>query len=174
MSASAMSKPRSDEYAHDYEKYVSLVAEEDILAALDRQVEETLAVLKSIPEDRADFRYAEGKWSIKELIGHIIDSERVFAYRALRFARNDQTPLAGFEQDDYARNDSLSKCSLSDLAEEFEHVRKANLLFFRRLDDQAWARRGAGSGNEFTVRALAYIILGHERHHLSVLRARYV
>ncbi|MBD0324821.1 MAG: DinB family protein [Pyrinomonadaceae bacterium] len=168
-------RPERDEYVPDYERYISLVpAEEDVLTTLDRQFEDTLETLRGIPEERGDFRYAEGKWSIKELVGHLADSERIFGYRALRFARNDQTPLPGFEQDDYVRGGRFGACRLSDLVDELENVRKANMSLFRHLDEEAWARRGDANGSMISVRAIVYIIAGHEAHHMRILRERYL
>jgi uncharacterized damage-inducible protein DinB len=168
-------RPETDEYVPYYQKYISLVPEEtDVLTTLDRQFENTLATLRSIPEERGDFRYAEGKWSIKELVGHLTDSERIFGYRALRFARNDQTPLPGFEQDDYVSNGRFGERRLSDLVEELEHLRRANLSLFRHLDSEAWMRRGDANGSLISVRAIVYIVAGHEIHHMRILRERYL
>jgi len=167
-------RPVEGEYVPYYGRYVALVADGDIIAALGAQLEETLALLSGIPESRAGFRYAPGKWSMKELVGHMIDSERIFAYRALRFARNDRTPLPGYEQDDYIRNASFDNTSLADLAAEFESVRRSTLYLFKHLDREAWTRRGLANDSEASVRALAYIIAGHELHHREILRTRYV
>lgn len=167
-------KPHTTEYLPYYSRYVALVPDGDILTVLRKQMEETLALLGSIPEVRADFRYAPDKWSIKELVGHMIDSERIFAYRALRFARNDKTPLPGYEQDDYVSNASFGSCKLADLASEFESVRRSNLFLFRHLDGDAWMRKGLANDSEASVRALAHIIAGHELHHREILRNRYL
>lgn len=166
--------PAKTEYAPDYERYVSLVPQGDILRTLEEQMNATLALLAGIDESQAGHRYAPGKWSIKELVGHVIDGERIFAYRALRFARNDRTELPGFEQDDYIANASFDDCTLAELAQEFEFVRKSNLLMFSHLDAEAWQRRGVASENEVSVRALAFIMAGRERHHMEVLRTRYL
>lgn len=167
-------RPEANEYAPDFGRYISLVPAGDVVATLSRQLEETLATLRGIGEEQADSRYAEGKWSIKELVGHVIDGERIFAYRALRFARNDQTPLPGFEQDDYINNARFGDYQLSELIEEFEHVRKATLSLFRHLDAGAWSRQGSANDALVSVRALAYIIAGHEAHHMNILRERYL
>lgn len=167
-------RPDATEYAPYYGKYVSLVPDADILASLSEQLGETLALLQSIPEAQADFRYAPDKWSIRELVGHLIDTERIFAYRALRFARNDQTPIEGFEQDDYIRHASFDNYPLAELTSEFAHVRHASISLFKHLDRDAWTRKGTASDNEVSVRALAYIIAGHELHHLEILRSRYL
>lgn len=174
MTTTTIGKPDETEYNPYYGKYVSLVSGDDILATLGGQLPETLALLRSVPESQAGFRYAAGKWSIKELVGHMIDAERIFAYRALRFARNDTTPLPGYEQDDYIRNASFDACSLADLTAELESVRRATLFLFKHLEGEAWMRRGMASESEVSVRALAYIIAGHELHHAGVLRDRYL
>lgn len=166
--------PDVTEYQPYYEKYVSLVPKGDILKTLAEQLESSLALLRSIDESRAGWRYAPDKWSIKELVGHIIDTERIFAYRALRFARHDQTPLSGFEQDDYVRHGRFDARNLEDLRQEFEHVRRANLYMLRNLYDAAWQRRGTANGAEVSVRALAFIMAGHELHHMEILRTRYL
>jgi uncharacterized damage-inducible protein DinB len=166
--------PETTEYAPYYEKYTSLVPAGDVVATLSNQIQDTLTFLRSLSEEQAASRYASDKWSIKEVVGHIIDGERIFAYRALRFARNDQTALPGFEQDDYVRAGNFNHRRMSDLADEFEQVRRANLCLLRSLDDEAWLRRGIASDNEVSVRALAYILAGHETHHLRVIRERYL
>ena len=165
-------RPESDEYGAYYGKYISLVPEGDILVALETQAPETAALL-SRPDADGDFRYAPGKWSLKESLGHVIDAERVFSYRAMRIARNDKTPLAGFEQDDYVKYGPFGHCSLAGLVEEFLAVRKASVSLFRALDEAAWTRRGVASEKEVTVRALAYIIAGHELHHRKLFKQKY-
>lgn len=174
MTTLTINRPEATEYAPYYGKYVSLVTGDDVLAALSDQLSGTLALLRSVPESQAAFRYAAGKWSIKQLVGHMIDTERIFAYRALRFARNDETPLPGFEQDGYILNASFDACSLDDLAAEFESVRRATLFLFKHLDGEAWTRVGVASESGVSVRALAYIIAGHELHHVGILRDRYL
>jgi len=174
MTTLTIKRPAEAEYPPYFGKYVSLVAGDDILAALNDQLTETLALLRGVPEPDGGFRYAADKWSIKELFGHLIDSERIFAYRALRFARNDRTPLPGFEQDDYIRNAAFDACTLDGLAAEFESVRRATLFLFRHLDEEAWMRRGTANESEMSVRAIAYIIAGHELHHTGILRDRYL
>ena len=174
MSASATAaRPGASEYAPYYEKYVSMI-EGDVLETLERQGAETAALLGGVSEDAAASRYEPGKWSVKELVGHMIDGERIFAYRALRFARGDRTPLEGFDQDPYVAAANSDARTLRSLAEEFGHVRAATLALLRSLDPEAWARRGTASDAEVSVRALAYIIAGHEAHHVRVLRERYL
>ena len=174
MSTAAIARPHTSEYAAYYETYVSLVPDGDIVGTFERQLEETLSLIREIPETRGEFRYAEGKWTIKELIGHIIDCERVFAYRALRFGRGDSTPLSGFEQDDFVRGADFNKRSLENLADEYELVRRSTIALFGSLEADAWDRRGTANDSEVSVRGLAFIVAGHERHHLGVLKSRYL
>lgn len=174
MSEITTSRPDATEYLPYFDRYISLVPDGDILSILSEQLNETLALLQSIPEERAGFRYAPDKWSIKQLVGHMIDAERIFAYRALRFARNDATPLPGFEQDDYIRGSSFDDYPLQELAEEFASVRRATLFLFRHLSEEAWMRKGAANESEISVRALAYSLAGHELHHREILRNRYL
>jgi uncharacterized damage-inducible protein DinB len=166
--------PQPSEYAPYYGRYISLVPGQDILATLPHQIRDTQSLLAGLREEDGNLRYAPGKWSIKQVLGHLIDSERVFCYRALRFARGDQTPLPGFEQDDYVRDGPFELCRLADLLEEFTDVRKATVDFFRTLDETAWSRQGTANDNQVTVRATAYIIAGHELHHRRLLKEKYL
>jgi hypothetical protein len=174
VAASATVKPEKGEFLPYYGTYIDLVGSGDVLATLSTQMAETQALLRSLPASVATYRYAPGKWSVNEVIGHLIDSERIFAARALRFARNDATPLPGFEQDDYVRNSTFDTYPLSDLASELGSVRESTVFLFKHLGDDAWMRRGIANGAEVSVRALAYIIAGHELHHREILRARYL
>jgi hypothetical protein len=174
MTTAAYSRPDKSEYPVYCEGYISRVPAGDIVEILAGQLQESLDLFRSIPEARGGYRYAEGKWSVKEVIGHIIDSERIFAYRALRFSRGDGTPLAGFEQDDYVRGGGFDRHSLKDLIDEFEYVRRATISLFSGLDGEAWSRRGSANKNEMSVRALAFVVAGHERHHVEILRTRYL
>ncbi len=166
-------RPEPSEYAPYYERYISLVQGDNILSILDTQRRQTMLLLSGRDEEDGNFSYAPGKWSTKEVLGHLCDTERIFAYRALRIARGDTTPLPGFEQDDYVRNGPFANRSLSDLVEEFIAVRRASLSLLRNLDEAAWMRRGVASKNEVTVRALAYMIAGHELHHRKILEEKY-
>jgi uncharacterized damage-inducible protein DinB len=130
-------------------------------------MESTLELLATIPEQKADIRPMPDKWSIKEVLGHVIDAERVFSYRALRFARNDATELHRFDPDDFVRHANFGQHQLSDLAEAFESVRRATTHFFKHLNNEAWERKGLANGKKVTVRALAFIIAGHETHHIT-------
>ena len=167
-------RPANDEYLPYYSRYIQRVPEGDVVSTLNSQIGETLALLRGLPESVATYRYAPDKWSVNEMVGHVIDTEKIFGYRALRFARGDRTPIPGYEQDDYVRGSSANAYPLSELADELETVRKATLYFFRHLDDEAWSRRGTANNAEVSVRALAYIIAGHELHHREMLRSRYL
>jgi hypothetical protein len=174
MSSAPSLKPAPDEYAPYFERYISRVPEGDIQSILEQQLVETLEFLARIPEARAGHRYAEGKWSIKEVIGHLIDGERVFAYRALCFARGDAASLPGFEQDDYVKTGQFDQRTLSDLAEEYGLVRRSTIALFKGLAKEAWLGKGVANENSVTVRAIAYIMAGHVRHHMDVIRDRYL
>jgi hypothetical protein len=171
--AFTVARPQAGEYAPYYDRYISLIQEDDILNTLDQQRRQTMLVLSGRDEEDGDFRYAPEKWSAKEVLGHICDSERIFAYRALRIARADATPLEGFEQDDYVRKGPFAQRPLADLVEDFIAVRRATLSLLRNLDEAAWVRRGIANKNEVSVRALAYIIAGHELHHRRILEEKY-
>ncbi|MDP9193560.1 MAG: DinB family protein [Acidobacteriota bacterium] len=167
-------RPDATEYAQFYAGYVANVPENDILAAIEQQSTETQKLLASLDETKAAYRYAEEKWSVKEVLGHIIDAERVFAYRALAIARGETQPLPGFEEKDYVRTASFDSWKLGDLAEHYALVRRSNIVLFQNIPDAAWDNRGIASDNPITVRAIAWIIVGHERHHVKVLRERYL
>jgi hypothetical protein len=169
-----ITRPQPGEYDPYYERYISLVQSDDVLAALERQFPETASLLGSRGAARADFRYAPEKWSVKEVVGHLSDTERIMSYRALRIARGDKTPIEGFEQDDYVPNGRFGQRTLADLLAEFGDIRKATLDLFRSLDVEAAARRGVANQKEITARALAYIIAGHELHHRRILEERYL
>lgn len=167
-------RPAPTEYAPYYETYVRLVEDADIAELLARQIDETVTFYREMTEARANHRYAAGKWSAKELLGHVSDTERVFQFRAFCFARGDAGPLPGFEQDDYARVAGAGSRPWTGLIDELKTVRAASVSLFRSLDDAALERRGVANNNPVTVRALGYIIAGHERHHLAVLKERYL
>ncbi len=164
-------KPDASEYAPNYGMYISRVEGDDVLAAL---ADTSVAELRSVSEEASLTRYAPGKWSLREVLGHVIDAERIFAYRALRFARNDPTELPGFEQDDLIPAAHFDQRPWADLLAEFELVRRGNLLLFAGFDREAWLRQGVASRNRISVRALAYVIAGHELHHMRVIRTKYL
>lgn len=168
-----LERPRPGEYNPYYDRYISLIPGNDVIATLASQLPKTVALLSARSEQDGDLRYAPGKWSVKEALGHMIDTERIMTYRALRIARNDRTPIEGFEQDDYVRDGPHADISLAELIEEFSAVRTATLAFFRHLRPTDWTRRGTANDNEITVRALGFVIAGHEVHHRQILEERY-
>jgi uncharacterized damage-inducible protein DinB len=169
----AVSRPEPGEYAPYYETYISKVKGSDIVGILEAQSLQTVHLFAARSERDGNFRYAPDKWTVKEVLGHVNDAERIFAYRALRIARGDQTPLPAFEQNDYVRSGNFAERTLVDLAEEFELVRAASIALFKSLQKEAWQRRGVASKNEVSVRALAFIVAGHELHHREILEERY-
>ena len=166
-------RPTQAEFASFYAGYVSLVPENDIMTVLEGQTAEVFQQTRAFVPKREEFRYADGKWSVREVLGHMTDAERVFGFRAFCFSRGDENALPGFEQDDYVARAGFDRCSLADLVKEFGQLREANLTVLRRLDDNAWRRMGTASGKPVSVRALAYIMAGHVRHHLHILSTRY-
>ena len=166
-------KPQTGEYAPYYETYISKVPEGDIIAVLEKQHKEMTDFLENIQKDKSNFSYAPGKWSVKEVIGHINDVERVFGYRALRISRKDETPIPGFEQDDYVANSNLKNIPIGDSIKEFSFLRQGNLMMFKSFADEMWLNKGIASNNNVTVRAIAYIIAGHADHHIGVLKEKY-
>ena len=169
-----MKRPEKTEYAEYYDRYVSLVEETDIISAMQKQLEEVSATFSQIAEEQGLNTYEEGKWTIKELLGHLIDGERIFAYRAFRFSRADETPLPGFDQDPYIENGNYNSVKLADLLEELVFLRKSNIYFLKNLSENAWNNVGVASDNPITVRALAYCMVGHITHHLNILKDRYL
>jgi hypothetical protein len=168
-----MERPEPTEYAEFYANYVSKVPGSDVLGVLESQRVQMLQLFAGRSERDGNFRYAPGKWTVKEVLGHVTDTERIFTYRALRIARGDQTPLPGFEQDDFVKNGAFSERTLAGLADEFALVRAASLALFRSFPEQSWPQRGVASQKEVTVRALAFITAGHQIHHRLILEERY-
>ncbi len=169
-----LGRPGVDEYAPSYAGYVNAVPDGELLMLLRDQLAETEALLREFSGARGDHRYAPGKWTVKEVVGHIADSERVFSYRALRFARGDRTPLPGFEQEDYIRGGNFAARPLPEIAGELRSVRMATITLFAGMSEEALMRRGPANNAEVSVRALAWIIAGHERHHARIVRERYL
>jgi uncharacterized damage-inducible protein DinB len=168
-----MNRPEATEYADYYAKYISKVPGSDVLSVLESQRLQMLQLFAGRSERDGSFRYAPGKWTVKEVLGHITDTERIFSYRALRIGRGDQTPLPGFEQDDYVRNSESGGRTLAGLAEEFGAVRTASISLLRSFNEEAWSRRGMASQKEVTVRAIGFMIAGHQIHHRIILEERY-
>jgi hypothetical protein len=166
-------RPQPDEYAPYFQRYIDNVSEDDILAALKAQMDETGARLRKIDEERSAFRYAPGKWTIKQVVGHMGDTERILAYRALSIARGETNPLPGFDEDSYVRGADFDSWPFADLVDSLGIVRRANVLMCSHLPEEAWWRRGLAAQSPSTPLGLAFAILGHERHHLRVLREKY-
>lgn len=167
--------PEPNEYKPAFGGYIAKAQSvTDPVDSLERQLDEVLAELRALDPAKRLHRYAAGKWSIQEVLGHLIDTERIFAYRALRIARADQTPLPGFEENDYAVAAESDSADWNGLVAEFEHLRRSNILMFRSLPHAAWTRIGTASGAPMSVRAMAYIMYGHVAHHLDILRQRYL
>jgi len=167
-------RPQKGDYAEYFEKYVALVPGGDFLELLKEQKKDLLGLLSPLTDEQGDFRYAPEKWSIKEVIGHINDAERIFSYRLLRIARGDQTPLPSFEQDSYIKTGNFGARTLKDLLEEFSLIRESTIALVLSMDDAAWLRRGVASQREITATAMAFIIAGHVRHHRNLLEERYL
>ncbi|MCH9649948.1 MAG: DinB family protein [Deltaproteobacteria bacterium] len=167
-------RPDPSEYAEYYGTYIDKVPDGPFLEMLRQQHEETQAFLSELGEARGEYRYAAGKWSVKEVVGHMTDTERVFAYRGLCFARGDEGPLPGMDQDPYVEQAHFEDRTLADIAAEWQDLRRSDLRLFGSFRPEVWSRGGVASGCRFTVRSIAYIVLGHEIHHLGVLRDRYL
>jgi len=167
-------RPAADEHIPYFGKYIALVPESDALAALEHQLDDMLPLLRGLSEAQGALRYAPGKWSIKQVLGHLIDTERVFAYRAMRFARADSTDLPGFDENPYAEAADSDARTLASLVKELEMLRRANIEMFAGLPAEAWSRRGTANGNPVSVRALAFITAGHGWHHMAIVRERYL
>lgn len=166
-------RPSATEYPPYVQRYIDLVPDEDITAGLEKQGKDTLALLRSLSEEKASSRYAPEKWSVKQVVRHFTDAERIFAYRALAIARGETQPLPGFDENSYAAASDADQRQIRDLADEYEAVRRSTIALFRGLSPEAWKRAGTANDNPATPRGLAYTILGHERHHLRVLREKY-
>lgn len=164
---------KPDEYGSFYKGYIEQVGSGDIIDILKDQMHQTYTLINSLTAKQAGYRYSEGKWTVKEVIGHLIDSERIFAYRALCFARNETKSQPGFDQDDYVKKGNFTQRPLQSLGDEYFSLRNATILLFDSFSDEIMLRKGTANDNTFSVRALAYIIAGHERHHLKVLEDKY-
>ena len=169
-----MEHPAENEYPAFYQKYVSLIPNGNILQMMEKQNEQFCEFLATVSEDKANYSYEKGKWSVKEVIGHLIDVELAFLYRAWRFSRNDKAKLHGFEQDDFIANSDFSKLTLSELVEQFYHMRKAAIPMFSSFTDEMWSRKGTANGGSFTVKSIAYIMVGHVIHHMKMIHSKYL
>lgn len=169
------SQLQPSEYASYYGNYIAQVSEEyTLIEELEISLHRFIKFVQNIPMDKFDYRYAEGKWTIKDIIQHIIDAERVFAYRALRFARNDKTALPGFEENDYVAEANSGKRTIMELLTELSAVRHATLLLFKSFNSEQMLRSGIASNNPMSVRALGFVIIGHQNHHQKVFEERYL
>jgi hypothetical protein len=165
-------RPEPTEYAGFFQGYVDLVPEVDVLPVMATQLDEMLDFFQRVPDASASVLHAPYTWTFKEVVGHITDGERVFGYRALRFGRGDTTPLAGFDENTFAQAANYNRLAFTDVVSEFEAARRSNLWLFRNMPDDAWSRQGEANKSVVSVRALAYIIVGHSRHHMAILRKR--
>ena len=169
-----MHRPEKSEYDPYYERYISLIIDNDIVPVLAGLLTELQDLFTALPEERGTYAYETGKWTIKEVLSHLIDGERIFAYRVFRIARGDKTPIEGFEQDGYIENSHANERSFAELLDEFNLLRRANVLFFKNLDNDDWVRTGTANDVEISVRAIAFVMAGHIRHHITILRSRYL
>lgn len=167
-------RPQKQDHIGYFEYYINLVPENDIISALKNNGDSISSFFKSIPSDKADFKYAEGKWSIKQLLNHIIDTERILSYRALRFSRGDNQMVLSFDENLYADNANLSKSGLNLLIEEFETVRKATILQYSQLSDKELALKGSSPSGENSVLSIGYMLCGHATHHVNIIKERYL
>ena len=169
-----MNRPETNEFAPYYNTYISLIDGDNVLPVLEAQPAEVRALFSDVPEEKGTFAYEPGKWTIKEMLSHLIDGERMFAYRILRISRGDKTPIEGFEQDGYIENSNANNRPFAELLEEFDLQRRSNMLLLNNLSDEDSRRMGNASDKAVSVRALTYIMAGHVKHHLLILRERYL
>ena len=169
-----MRRPAKEEYAAYYEGYINLVEGDDPIKVMEIQGVKTYELINGLSEEQANHKYADGKWSVKEVIGHVMDTERVMAYRALCFARGEKQKLPGFEQDDYAAAANFGKRRLPEIAAEFRLVRNANIAMFKSFDEATLNKIGNANGKDTSVLAFLYIIAGHELHHIKIIKEKYL
>ena len=162
------------EYPDRFEVYIKCVESVDILLQLKQSKQKTIDFFKSVPVDKADYAYAAGKWTIKEVLLHLIDTERIMAYRGLRIARADKTPIVGFEQDDYVATSGANERTMFSLITEYDVLRDSSIAMYTHFSDDMWAQTGIACGDVFSVLASAYVIAGHERHHIRIIEERYL
>jgi hypothetical protein len=169
-----MDRPTPEEYPEYYNQYLNLVKEGDIINILEEQSLYVQKFIASIPEEKGNSTYGFGKWTVKEIFGHLIDSERILTYRALRIARKDKQPIPGYEQDDYVKNAKYYRKTLKEIADEMLLLRAANLKFFQSFDSEDMIQRGVANEHELTVRAILYILAGHELYHINFIKDNYL
>jgi len=167
---------RKDEYLPFFQPYINTIGDVILLQGLEDGLIHTLGFLKSIPSEKLEYRYKANKWTIKEIVNHLIDSERVFAYRALRFARQDNTPVAGFDENNYATESLANSRAFKDILEEYKFVRQASIALYKTFgaDSNILKRTGLACGGSVSVRALGFLIAGHEKHHCNIIKERYL
>ena len=169
-----ITRPSKEEYPEYYDRYISKVNDDNIIKGLEEHGKRVLKLISGLGKKQLSYRYEEGKWSIKEILVHMMDGERVFCYRALRFARNDQTELPGFEEKEWAPNSGADDRKIKSILKEYAAVRKASLELFSNMTEEMLNRTGVANGSQFVVRAFPYIILGHEKHHIGIMKERYL
>lgn len=167
-------RPKKEDYITYYDYYINLIPEGDIISALENNHKETLEFMKNIPVGKIEFKYADNKWTVKQVLNHIIDTERIFSYRALRFSRGDSQALLPYDENFYAANANLTRTDLKLLTEEFDAVRKATILQFKQLSDKELLLKGTTSAGENNVLAIGFCICGHTKHHLNIIKERYL
>jgi hypothetical protein len=167
-------RPAKGDYSEYYQQYIDLIKGDNILAILEENNKYAQNILNSFPQNRGDYKYAEGKWTVKEVVGHLMDVERIFCYRALSIARGEKKSLPGFDQDEYVRSGNFNNRQLFDLTYEYRLIRESSILLFRSFDQSVLQNRGISNGNEVTVLALMFMTAGHEKHHLNVLKEKYM
>lgn len=165
--------PKEDEYGSFYEGYIKLVEPPNVIQTMIKQGQQVYALIRQLSDKKAHFRYEEGKWSVKEIIGHLVDTERIMAYRALCISRGEEKPLPGYDHNDYVVNGQFDQRTLQSLSNEYDALRNANISMFSSYGEQQMQRTGTANDNPVSVRALAFIITGHEKHHLNVLEDKY-
>ncbi len=169
-----MRKPNVTEYAPYHQRYIDLITTDDIFSFFKQQAEEIVALFTNLSEEQTSFRYADGKWTIKEVLAHIVDSERIFGYRVLAISRGEKNPLPGFAENEYVKNGKYENRSLKSLLAEYSYQSSANLELFKSLDEEMLAQKGTASGKEVTARAILFVAIGHEKHHLEIIKSRYL
>lgn len=167
-------RPAKTDYADYYQKYIDLIEGDDIIKILSSLNKEASDIFNSFPQSKGDFAYAEGKWTVKEVVGHMMDTDRIFAYRALAIARGEKQPLPSYDQDEYVKNGKFYLRVLADLTYEYRLLRESNILLFKGFDQSVYSNRGIAANNEVTVLALMWMIAGHQKHHLNILREKYL
>lgn len=169
-----MQKPNVTEYAPYYQRYIDLIPTDDVLSFYKLQADEIVALFTNLSEEQASFSYAEGKWTIKEVLAHIVDSERIFGYRVLAISRGDKNLLPGFDENEYVSKGKYENRSLKSLLSEYSHLSSANFELFKSLDEEMLSQKGTASGKEVTARAILFVTIGHEKHHLEIIKSRYL